>query len=45
MSPVEGKYVVELDILMSRHQTHGQVVQSLHQFDDGIIVLGNTRVE
>lgn len=37
--PVQSKYIVELDILMSSHQTHGQVVQSLHQFDHGIVVL------
>lgn len=37
--PVESKYIVKLDILMSCYQTHGQVVQSLHQFDYGIVVL------
>lgn len=30
---------MKCDILMSRHQTHGQVVQRLHQFDYGIVVL------
>lgn len=37
--PVQSKYIMELDILMSRHQTHGQVVKRLHQFDYGIVVL------
>lgn len=43
--PVKGKYVVKLDILMSCYQTHGEVVQSLHQFDYGIVVLGKEGVE
>lgn len=43
--PVEGKYVVKLDIRMSCYQTHGQVVQSLHQIDYGIIVLEKKGVE
>lgn len=34
---------MKLDILVSCYQTHGQVVQSLHQFDYGVVVLKKTR--
>lgn len=37
--PVQSKHIMKLYILMSCYQTHGQVVQSLHQFDYGIVVL------
>lgn len=40
--PVQSKYIVKLDILVPCYHTHRQVVQSLHQFDYGIIVLKKT---
>lgn len=34
-SPVEGKCVVEADIVLLGHVTGGQGLQRLHQLDDG----------
>lgn len=34
-SPVEGKCVVEADIVLLSHVTGGQGLQRLHQLDDG----------
>lgn len=36
---------MKLDILMFRHLAQGQVVQSFHQSDHGIIVLRKRRTE